>query len=171
MDRDICSSKTTTDKKNNVFKNSWDFYALTKEAPTDNVLISERVDDEVVMTDELSLRLSDLIHLKNQIEFVVDKVYPSYEILVSSGYRTPKVNKRVGGVSTSDHLKGLAIDVTFYDEIDGSVVSGKELQELAITIDELLGYKIRQMIVYPTFYLLALDAEYTFGSFFHLFQP
>ena len=31
-------------------------------------------------------------------------------IVVTSGYRSPKVNKRVGGSANSDHLKGLAAD-------------------------------------------------------------
>lgn len=33
-------------------------------------------------------------------------------ILVSSGYRAPAVNNAVGGSSTSDHPKGLAVDFT-----------------------------------------------------------
>lgn len=36
-------------------------------------------------------------------------------ILVSSGYRCPMLNKAVGGVSNSQHLKGLAADVVCAD--------------------------------------------------------
>lgn len=32
-------------------------------------------------------------------------------IVISSGYRSPKVNKLVGGVSTSQHVKGEAADI------------------------------------------------------------
>ena len=32
-------------------------------------------------------------------------------IIISSGYRSPKVNKAVGGVSTSQHMKGEAADL------------------------------------------------------------
>ena len=31
-------------------------------------------------------------------------------IIITSGYRCPKLNARVGGVSTSPHTKGLAVD-------------------------------------------------------------
>lgn len=36
-------------------------------------------------------------------------------ILVSSGYRCPLLNKSVGGVSNSQHLKGLAADLSCSD--------------------------------------------------------
>lgn len=35
-----------------------------------------------------------------------------HPIYVSSGYRSPAVNRRVGGVATSDHLTGCAVDFT-----------------------------------------------------------
>ena len=36
-------------------------------------------------------------------------------ILVSSGYRSPMLNKAVGGVANSQHLKGLAADIMCSD--------------------------------------------------------
>lgn len=33
-------------------------------------------------------------------------------ITVSSGYRCPRLNKAVGGVATSHHLRGMAADIT-----------------------------------------------------------
>src|SRR5262245_15071723 len=33
-------------------------------------------------------------------------------LLISSGYRSPQVNKAVGGSSTSAHMSGLAVDFT-----------------------------------------------------------
>lgn len=36
-------------------------------------------------------------------------------ITVNSGYRSPEVNKAVGGVSTSYHCKGLAVDIRCSD--------------------------------------------------------
>lgn len=36
-------------------------------------------------------------------------------IIVTSGYRCEKLNKKVGGVSTSQHVKGEAADIECYD--------------------------------------------------------
>lgn len=36
-------------------------------------------------------------------------------IHVNSGYRCPKLNKKVGGVSTSHHLRGFAADIVGFD--------------------------------------------------------
>lgn len=53
----------------------------------------------------------------NNLRTLVDKVLdPAREmlgapIIVSSGYRSPKVNKLVGGVSNSEHLTGGAADI------------------------------------------------------------
>jgi putative chitinase len=33
-----------------------------------------------------------------------------HAITVNSGYRSPAVNKKVGGVASSDHVKGMAVD-------------------------------------------------------------
>ena len=34
-----------------------------------------------------------------------------YPIIINSGFRSPAVNKAVGGVSTSNHLTGCAVDI------------------------------------------------------------
>jgi len=36
---------------------------------------------------------------------------PSEGIIINSGYRSPEVNKRAGGSSTSNHLTGCAVDI------------------------------------------------------------
>lgn len=36
-------------------------------------------------------------------------------ILIISGYRSPMLNRAVGGVANSQHLKGLAADIVCYD--------------------------------------------------------
>lgn len=59
-------------------------------------------------------------------------------ILVNSGYRCPALNKTVGGVASSQHLRGEAADIT-----TGSPQSNKQLYDLAISlrlpIDQLIG--------------------------------
>lgn len=44
-----------------------------------------------------------------------------YEIKIGSGYRCPQLNRAVGGVSNSQHLKGEAADLC----IDGDLKKGK----------------------------------------------
>ena len=59
-------------------------------------------------------------------------------ILVNSGYRCPALNNAVGGVASSQHLRGEAADIT-----TGSPQSNKQLYDLAISlrlpIDQLIG--------------------------------
>lgn len=55
-------------------------------------------------------------HLKNiqaLVDNVLDPVREQYgkPIHVTSGFRCPQLNKLVGGVHTSDHLKGRAADI------------------------------------------------------------
>lgn len=58
---------------------------------------------------------------------------------INSGYRCPKLNKAVGGVSTSQHVKGEAADVKCTDPA--------ALARLAKS----LGLPYDQMILYPSF--------------------
>lgn len=51
-------------------------------------------------------------------------------IIVNSGYRSQQVNKAVGGVPTSQHARGEAVDITA-----GSRVRNKRLFELAKTLE------------------------------------
>ena len=59
-------------------------------------------------------------------------------ILVNSGYRCPALNKAVGGVASSQHLRGEAADIT-----TGSPETNKQLDDLAIALrlpfDQLIG--------------------------------
>ena len=51
-------------------------------------------------------------------------------ILITSGFRSPELNKSVGGKPTSQHTKGEAVDITAIDKADN-----KELFELCKTLD------------------------------------
>ena len=61
-------------------------------------------------------------------------------ITVTSGYRSPAVNKQVGGVPTSMHLSGHAADITA-----GSPVDNRRLYQLVQSLNlpyfELIGKK------------------------------
>lgn len=62
--------------------------------------------------------------VENVLQPVRDKFGP---VVVTSGYRSPDVNKAIGGSATSDHCKGQAADFE---------VLGKDNRELAIWIAE-----------------------------------
>lgn len=56
-------------------------------------------------------------HLENLKALVANVLDPLREaigkpIIISSGYRNPEVNRRVGGVTTSQHATGQAADLT-----------------------------------------------------------
>jgi uncharacterized protein YcbK (DUF882 family) len=51
-------------------------------------------------------------------------------IKINSGYRSPSHNKKVGGVSNSQHVKGTASDI---------VVSGLSPKQVAVTIEKLIA--------------------------------
>lgn len=58
---------------------------------------------------------------KANLEYLVDNILDKARdilgspIKVSSGFRSPQVNKAVGGSKTSQHLTGEAADLTCYD--------------------------------------------------------
>jgi len=53
-------------------------------------------------------------NLQRLIELVLDPLREEVDkpIIVSSGYRCPELNKAVGGSSTSQHMQGLAADIS-----------------------------------------------------------
>ncbi|WP_406821445.1 D-Ala-D-Ala carboxypeptidase family metallohydrolase [Pseudomonas sp. KnCO4] len=57
-------------------------------------------------------------------------------VIVSSGYRSPAVNSRIGGSVTSKHLQGLAADFTVIEVSPREVV--RRISESAIPFDQLI---------------------------------
>lgn len=87
--------------------------------------------------------------LQTLIEQLLDPIRAAWggPIAVNSGYRSPALNKAVGGVSTSQHLRGEAADISvgtpadnkrLFDKITAMQAAGK------IAFDQLIdesGYK------------------------------
>lgn len=69
--------------------------------------------------------------------------------LINSGYRSPEVNKLVGGVPTSQHLKGEATDNMFYEKVDGKTVYVASIEVLRAVVAS--GLDFDQMIAYNGF--------------------
>lgn len=61
------------------------------------------------------------------------------ELVINSGYRCPELNEAVGGVPTSQHMKGEAADVRCYNPL--------KLARLAVKLE----LPFDQMGIYPTF--------------------
>ena len=68
---------------------------------------------------------------------------------ISSGYRSPEVNKLIGGVATSQHVKGEASDNVFYEEEGGKKVYIESIEVLRAVVAADLDFD--QMIAYPNF--------------------
>ena len=72
------------------------------------------------------------------------RYYMGCPIYVNSGYRCPELNKAVGGAKNSNHLKGLAADITTH------------LRSVDIKLYEYIKanksyYNINEVILYDTF--------------------
>lgn len=67
------------------------------------------------------------------IEQLLDPIRAAWggPITVNSGYRSPELNKKVGGVSNSQHLKGEAADITV-----GSQEANKQLFDLIVELQK-----------------------------------
>lgn len=73
---------------------------------------------------------------------VLDPLREAYgkPITVNSGYRSPELNRQIGGAASSDHLKGMAADITA-----GNPTENKRLfnliQELKLPFKQLIDEK------------------------------
>ncbi len=72
--------------------------------------------------------MSNLKGLANFLEVVREKVREP--IIISSGYRSPELNRSIGGSRTSAHMDGRAADITA-----PSFGSPAELAELIVALD------------------------------------
>ena len=71
----------------------------------------------------------------------VDTFFPSSQICSSCGYRNPKVNRLVGGSSSSQHIKGEAADITV-----GSKDGNKKLFDMIVQMIEDKEISVGQLI-------------------------
>jgi len=75
-------------------------------------------------------------HLENLQRLVTNLIQPMRDALgpirVTSGYRSPKLNRSIGGSSKSQHCKGQALDLQFWK--DGQMVN-KEIYNWVLSND------------------------------------
>lgn len=72
-------------------------------------------------------------------------------IYVTSGYRSPLVNKGVGGVENSDHLKGYAFDIHAGNKLSVNELA-KIIKEMYLSFD--------QLIIYNSFIHISFNPRY-----------
>lgn len=82
---------------------------------TENISLNELLASNTATRKGIDNTPSGTVQLKNLIEASNElwqpvRDYLGYPMVISSGYRSPKLNKAIGGVKDSAHLHGLAID-------------------------------------------------------------
>ena len=83
------------------------------------------------------------LRMQTLIEQLLDPIRAAWgaPITVNSGYRSPALNRAVGGVATSQHVKGEAADITVGSTADNKRLFDKivELQKAGkIAFDQLI---------------------------------
>ena len=81
----------------------------------------------------------NLKFVANNLEYIREKL-GNYPILVTSGFRSKKVNKAVGGVRNSDHLEGLAIDIIVNNN-KSIKDTAKQIIETQLEFDQIIIYR------------------------------
>ena len=84
---------------------------LSKNFSLDELIFSQTASRKKINNIPDSGTLSNLRRLAETLE-VVRSALGNTPILISSGYRSPALNKVVGGSSKSSHMIGLAVDFT-----------------------------------------------------------
>jgi uncharacterized protein YcbK (DUF882 family) len=87
--------------------------------------------------------LSNIVELARNLEILRSAI--NKPIAITSGYRSPKYNAKIGGVKDSQHLRGTASDIK---------VKGMTPKEVALVIEGLIeSGKMKEggIGVYPTF--------------------
>ena len=86
----------------------------------------------------------DINRLLELCRWILDPVREMYgkPIVVTSGFRSPSLNRLVGGVPTSQHMQGLAADLLCYD----SKALFDLIAESDLPFDQLIYYQKRKFV-------------------------
>lgn len=109
-------------------------YFTIKELTKSTTAIKKGIDN--TPTREVT---SNLIYL---VDNILDPLREAWgePLIVTSGYRCPKLNKAVGGSATSQHVKGQAADIrTLKDTPEENKRLFELVQKLGLPFDQLIN--------------------------------
>ena len=97
-------------------------------------------------TDEIDISIKE--NIKKLVVNVMEKIRTEYgmPIYITSGYRTPEHNKKVGGVANSQHIYGEACDFTGRDFRRLLRIIEEMDDKGLLNYDQLIIYRKRQFI-------------------------
>ena len=101
---------------------------------------------EFGITDETDISIKE--NIKKLVVNVMEKIQAEYgmSIFITSGYRTPEHNKKVGGVANSQHIYGEACDFTGKDFKRLRRIIEEMDDKGSLNYDQLIIYRKRQFI-------------------------
>jgi uncharacterized protein YcbK (DUF882 family) len=101
---------------------------------------------EFGISDETDISISE--NIKKLVVNVMEKIRAEYgmPIYITSGYRTPEHNKKVGGVANSQHIYGEACDFTGRDFRRLLRIIEEMDDKGLLNYDQLIIYRKRQFI-------------------------
>lgn len=102
--------------------------------------------------------VKNLVRLCDVLEIIRDAV--CRPLHVNSAYRSPRVNRAVGGVPTSDHLYGFAADICVDD------FSSLDLYNVIRYVHTMAGVEFGQVIRYKNFVHVSINTEKHKNEFF-----
>ena len=100
-----------------------------------NFMLREFVNSATASRKGISNKPTE-VHLAN-LKKLRDKIGP---IRITSGYRSPALNRAIGGSSRSQHSKGMAADIQFVrdNEMDNKVIFDTIL-EMGLDFDQMIN--------------------------------
>lgn len=85
-------------------------------------------------------QIENLNYVANKLQSIRDKLHKP--IVVTSGFRTPKLNTYVGGSRSSAHLSGLAADITCKKKEDNEkLLEAIQKHKAIINPDQVIVYR------------------------------
>lgn len=106
-----------------------------------NFSISELINSDTANKYKIN-NMPDINSLDSMLDLIVFCLQPIRDkikkpMIITSGYRCPEVNKLVGGVTTSQHTKGQAVDFIIHDLTSSQII--EKIKTFNIEYDQLIN--------------------------------